>query len=86
MSQIINNRKTFSLSEISRSLKKTISERYKSSFWVQAEMNKLNFYAQSGHCYPDISTSNFSTPTDLNTFEIKLSFHLFLTYFFGFVY
>lgn len=29
-------------------------ERYTSSFWVKAEMNKLNFYRQSGHAYPEL--------------------------------
>ena len=58
MSQIINNRKAFSLSEISKSIRKTISERYRTPFWVQAEMNKLNFYAQSGHCYPELVEKN----------------------------
>ncbi|MDR1524358.1 MAG: exodeoxyribonuclease VII large subunit [Tannerella sp.] len=54
MSEIINNRKVFSLHEVMKSIRDTITGRYKSSFWVKAEMNKLNFYTHSGHCYPDL--------------------------------
>jgi exodeoxyribonuclease VII large subunit len=46
--------KIFSLLEVTRSIQKTLSERYSSSFWVKAEMNKLNSYPHSGHCYPDL--------------------------------
>jgi len=54
MSETINDRKVFSLLEVNLSIKKTINERYQRSFWVKAEMNKLNHYSYSGHCYPDL--------------------------------
>lgn len=54
MSEIINDRKVFSLLEVTKSIEKTISKRYNSSFWVKAEMTKLNYYKHSGHCYPDL--------------------------------
>jgi exodeoxyribonuclease VII large subunit len=54
MSEIIKDKKVFSLLEVMKSIRKTLTERYKSSFWVKAEMNKLNFYKYSGHCYPDL--------------------------------
>ncbi|MBU2650491.1 MAG: exodeoxyribonuclease VII large subunit [Bacteroidetes bacterium] len=54
MPEMIDNRKVFTLLEVAMSIKKTISDRYGSSFWVKAEMNKLNFYRHSGHCYPDL--------------------------------
>jgi exodeoxyribonuclease VII large subunit len=54
MPVIVNNRKVFSLIEVTLSIQKTIAERYKSSFWVKAEMNKLNHYTHSGHCYPEL--------------------------------
>lgn len=54
MSEIINDKTVFSLLEVALSIKKTISARYSSSFWVKAEMNKLNHYSHSGHCYPDL--------------------------------
>ncbi|TCK82927.1 exodeoxyribonuclease VII large subunit [Albibacterium bauzanense] len=47
-------KKIFTLSQVAGSIKKTLSDRYKSSFWVKAEMNKLNLYSHSGHCYPDL--------------------------------
>ena len=54
MSENVNNRKIYSLIDVTVSIQKTIAERYKSSFWVKAEMNKLNHYSHSGHCYPDL--------------------------------
>lgn len=54
MSEKVNDKTVFSLLEVTKSIQKTIAERYKSSFWVKAEMNKLNFYKQSGHCYPEL--------------------------------
>jgi exodeoxyribonuclease VII large subunit len=44
----------FSLSEVARSIQKTISERYTQAYWIKAEMNKLNLYSHSGHCYPEL--------------------------------
>ena len=54
MAEIINDRQVFSLFEVTASIQKTLAERYKASFWVKAEMNKLNFYSHSGHCYPEL--------------------------------
>jgi exodeoxyribonuclease VII large subunit len=54
MSEKINERTVFSLLEVTKSIQKTLTGRYTSSFWVKAEMNKLNFYKHSGHCYPEL--------------------------------
>lgn len=54
MSQSIDDRKVFTLLEVTRSIQQTLAKRYTSSFWVKAEMNKLNHYTHSGHCYPDL--------------------------------
>lgn len=54
MPELQNNKQIFSLSEVSQSIRKTIAERYSSSFWVRAELNKLNYYKHSGHCYPEL--------------------------------
>lgn len=54
MSETINDRKVFSLLEVARSISRTIADRYTSSFWVKAELLKLNHYPRSGHCYPDL--------------------------------
>jgi exodeoxyribonuclease VII large subunit len=54
MSEEVDKKKVFSLIEVTQSIQKTLSERYTSSFWVKAEMSKLNCYSHSGHCYPDL--------------------------------
>jgi exodeoxyribonuclease VII large subunit len=54
MPEIVDGRKVFTLVEVAASIQKTLAQRYASSFWVKAEMNKLNYYPHSGHCYPDL--------------------------------
>lgn len=54
MPETIADRSIFSLLEVTRSIQRTLADRYGSSFWVKAEMNKLNHYPHSGHCYPDL--------------------------------
>ena len=54
MSEVVNDKKVFTLYEVVRSVQKTLSERYTTSFWVKAEISKLNLYKLSGHCYPDL--------------------------------
>lgn len=54
MPEVVNDKKIFSLLEVTSSIQNTLAARYKSSFWVKAEMNKLNHYPHSGHCYPEL--------------------------------
>jgi exodeoxyribonuclease VII large subunit len=54
MPEKINDKTIFSLLEVTNSIKKTLAERYKGSYWIKAEMNKLNYYSQSGHCFPEL--------------------------------
>jgi len=54
MPEKVNDKTVFTLLEVTRSIQKTIAERYKSSYWIKAEMNKLNYFPKSGHCYPDL--------------------------------
>lgn len=54
MPEVIDNKTIFSLLEVTRSIQKTLGDRYKSLYWVKAEMNKLNHYRHSGHCYPEL--------------------------------
>lgn len=54
MPESVENKTVFTLLEVSRSIQKTIAERYKSLYWIKAEMNKLNHYTHSGHCYPEL--------------------------------
>ena len=46
--------KAFSLSEVTSSIRRTISSRYGSSFLVRAEIIKLIHYPYSGHAFPDL--------------------------------
>jgi exodeoxyribonuclease VII large subunit len=54
MPETQNGKTVFTLLEVTRSIQKTIAERYKSAYWIKAEMNKLNLYPHSGHCYPEL--------------------------------
>lgn len=54
MPEVIAEKTVFSLAEVARSIQKTIAERYTSVYWIRAEMNKLNYYSHSGHCYPEL--------------------------------
>ncbi|MCS4227846.1 exodeoxyribonuclease VII large subunit [Sphingobacterium sp. BIGb0165] len=54
MPELIQDKTIFSLLEVSKSIQKTLAERYKSLYWIKAEMNKLNHYTHSGHCYPEL--------------------------------
>ena len=60
MPDLVDGKKIFSLLEVTASIQKTLATRYTSSFWVKAEMNKLNFYPHSGHCYPDLVEKELS--------------------------
>ncbi len=54
MPETVDGKKIFTLQEVATSIQKTLSVRYTSSFWVKAEMNKLNHYPHSGHAYPEL--------------------------------
>lgn len=54
MPEVVDNKTVFSLLEVSRSIQKAIADRYRSLYWIKAEMNKLNHYTHSGHCYPEL--------------------------------
>ncbi len=43
----------FTLKQVAESIRKTIAERYSRTYWVTAEMHKLNF-TRKGHCYPEL--------------------------------
>ncbi len=54
MPEIVDQKQVYTLLEIAESLKQTISSQFASFYWIKAEMNKLNHYPQSGHCYPEL--------------------------------
>lgn len=46
--------KYFSLSELANSIQSVVRNNYAKSYWIKAEVAKLNYYQKSGHCYPDL--------------------------------
>jgi len=48
-----DSRQIFSLKQVVSSIRKTIEDRYKNTYWVKAEMHKLNLYP-SGHAFPEL--------------------------------
>jgi exodeoxyribonuclease VII large subunit len=54
MPDIINDRTIYTLSEITGAIKYALTVEFPGSFWVIAEIAKLNYYPYSGHCYPDL--------------------------------
>jgi len=54
MTQTIENRRIYSLLEISSGISRAVSRAFPDYYWVKAEITKLNFYPKSGHCYPDL--------------------------------
>lgn len=51
-SQIL--KKYYSLLELTQSIESVLKKTYTASYWVKAEIAKLNYYPKSGHCYPDL--------------------------------
>jgi exodeoxyribonuclease VII large subunit len=47
-------RKAHSLLELTQNIKLQIEKTYQTAYWIKAEINKLNYYPQSGHCYPEL--------------------------------
>ncbi len=45
--------KIFTLKQVVGSIRKTIEDRYQQTYWVKAEMHKLNRFP-SGHCFPEL--------------------------------
>src|SRR6478735_891688 len=54
MAELFNNKPVFTLLQVTASIQKVLADRYTSTFWVKAEMNKLNHYSHSGHSYPEL--------------------------------
>lgn len=54
MPETYQQHKVFSLLEITLSIQRAFKQWYSGAYWIKAEMNKLNHYKYSGHCYPDL--------------------------------
>jgi exodeoxyribonuclease VII large subunit len=50
----VNNRRHFSLYEVTNRIHDVVNQVFKNQFWVKAEINKLNFHKSSGHAYPEL--------------------------------
>lgn len=46
--------KSHSLLELSQSIERVISHTFNATYWVRAEISRLNYYPKSGHCYPEL--------------------------------
>lgn len=42
------------LLELTQSIERLINHTYSKSYWVTAEISRLNLYPKSGHCYPEL--------------------------------
>lgn len=49
----MSEKQIFTLQKVVASIKKTIDDRYSQTYWVKAEMHKLNRFP-SGHCFPEL--------------------------------
>jgi exodeoxyribonuclease VII large subunit len=54
MPEILEGKKIYSLVEVSQGIQETISRKFPDTYWIKAEMHKLGYYAQSGHCFPEL--------------------------------
>lgn len=48
------DRKVFTLSDLGKSIRSVIERNYTTTYWIKAEIAKLNHYPRSGHCYPEL--------------------------------
>lgn len=54
MPETNSERTIFSLLDVMKSIQRMVLNNYTSAYWIKAEMNKLNYYSHSGHCYPEL--------------------------------
>lgn len=49
-----DTRNIYSLSDLGKSLRSVIERAYTNTYWIKAEIARLNYYPRSGHCYPEL--------------------------------
>ncbi len=54
MSEIIGDKKVHSLYEFVSSVSRAIDKFYNKTYWIKAEISKLNHFPKTGHCYPEL--------------------------------
>jgi len=47
-------KKTFTLLQLTQSIRRAVEASFDGRYWIIAEMNKLNLYPKSGHAYPEL--------------------------------
>jgi len=47
-------KKVFSLLQLLQSVSRMVAKTYERSYWIKAEITKINEYKYSGHCYPEL--------------------------------
>jgi len=47
-------KKTFTLLQLTQSIRRAVESSFDGRYWIIAEMNKLNLYPKSGHAYPEL--------------------------------
>ncbi len=68
-------KKYHSLSDLAKSLSSQIQKTYTKSYWITAEISKLNYYPQSGHCYPQlVEKKDGKIVADLKGFILKQTY------------
>jgi len=53
--ETFQNKPVYALSEITKSIENIIAKNYNRSYYIKAEILKLNYYPHSGHCYPELA-------------------------------
>ena len=48
------SKKVFTLLQLLQSVSRMVSKTYEHSYWIKAEITKINEYKYSGHCYPEL--------------------------------
>jgi exodeoxyribonuclease VII large subunit len=50
----MDERKIYTLTDLGKSIRSVLERTYTSTYWIKAEIAKLNFYPRTGHCYPEL--------------------------------
>ena len=52
--ETFNGKSVYTLTQVGQSIQSMIERTYKYPYYIKAEMVKLNRYARTGHCYPEL--------------------------------
>ncbi|MFM7235122.1 MAG: exodeoxyribonuclease VII large subunit, partial [Flavobacteriales bacterium] len=54
MPEIIAGKKAYTLLDLAQSIQRMFTAHFNRTYWVKAEINKLNYYSRTGHCHPEL--------------------------------